>query len=58
LNHKEFEDSELLIEQYSILIRAKSDSEFRRLLLTEAVNELLTGDIEAGKAILRDYIAI
>lgn len=40
----------------TILIRAKSDSEFRRLLLTEAVNELLTGDLEAGKAILHDYI--
>ncbi len=40
----------------TILIRAKSDATFRRLLLTEAVNELLTGDLEAGKAVLRDYI--
>ncbi|HLE42137.1 MAG TPA: transcriptional regulator [Nitrospirota bacterium] len=25
-------------------------------MLTEAVNELLAGDLEAGKAMLRDYI--
>jgi hypothetical protein len=25
-------------------------------MLTEAVNEMLTGDLEAGKAMLRDYI--
>ena len=29
---------------------------FRRELLIEAVNELLAGDLNAGKAILRDYI--
>ena len=40
----------------TILIRAKSDAEYRRLLLTEAVNELLTANLEAGKAMLRDYI--
>ncbi len=40
----------------TILRRAEHDAEFRRQMLTEAVNELLTGDLNAGKAILRDYI--
>ena len=36
--------------------RALGDPVFRRHMLTEAVNELLTGDLDAGKAMLRDYI--
>lgn len=40
----------------TILHRAASDPAFRRQMLTEAVNELLTGDLKAGKAMLRDYI--
>lgn len=36
--------------------RALNDPAFRRQMLTEAVNELLTGDLDAGKAMLRDYI--
>src|SRR3990172_7123980 len=40
----------------TILNRAASDAGFRRQMLTEAVNELLAGDLEAGKAMLRDYI--
>ncbi len=40
----------------TIVARANSDPEFRREMLTEAVNELLAGDLEAGKAMLRDYI--
>ena len=40
----------------TILLRAESDPAFRRQMLTEAVNELLAGDLEAGKAMLRDYI--
>jgi len=36
--------------------RAVSDPAFRRQMLTEAVNELLAGDLDAGKAMLRDYI--
>ena len=40
----------------TILSRAESDPRFRRQMLTEAVNELLAGDLEAGKAMLRDYI--
>lgn len=38
------------------MARAKTDPAFRRQMLTEAVNELLSGDLEAGKAMLRDYI--
>jgi DNA-binding phage protein len=40
----------------TILNRASEDPKFRRQMLIEAVNELLTGDMEAGKAMLRDYI--
>lgn len=40
----------------TILTRASEDPKFRRQMLIEAVNELLTGDMEAGKAMLRDYI--
>ncbi|MDH4162869.1 MAG: transcriptional regulator [Nitrospirota bacterium] len=40
----------------TIMDRAVSDPAFRREMLTEAVNELLAGDLEAGKAMLRDYI--
>ena len=40
----------------TVLSRAENDAEFRQHLLTEAVNELLTGDLNAGKSILRDYI--
>lgn len=40
----------------TILRRAENDSTFRKQMLIEAVNELLAGDLNAGKAILRDYI--
>ncbi len=40
----------------TILNRAEKDASFRRELLVEAVNELLAGDLHAGKAMLRDYI--
>jgi hypothetical protein len=40
----------------TIMDRAASDPTFRRQMLTEAVNELLAGDLDAGKAMLRDYI--
>jgi DNA-binding phage protein len=40
----------------TVLTRARRSATFRRALLTEAVNELLAGDLETGKAILRDYI--
>jgi DNA-binding phage protein len=40
----------------TIIDRAVHDPAFRRHMLTEAVNELLAGDLNAGKAMLRDYI--
>lgn len=40
----------------TILKRVEKDATFRRQMLVEAVNEFLAGDLEAGKAILRDYI--
>jgi len=36
--------------------RAARDTRFRQRLLTEAINQLLAGDLAAGKAMLRDYI--
>ena len=36
--------------------RVCKDARFRRALLTESVNELLSGDLPTGKALLRDYI--
>ncbi|MEW5746627.1 MAG: transcriptional regulator [Nitrospirota bacterium] len=40
----------------TIMERAARDAKFRRGLLTEAVNEILEGNLDAGKAMLRDYI--
>lgn len=40
----------------TVLRRAQRDADFRREMLSEAVNELLAGDLDAGKALLRDYI--
>ena len=40
----------------TIWTRAQGDARFREAMLTEAINELLTGDLEAGKAMLRDYV--
>ena len=36
--------------------RAERDPEFRAALLTEAIEQMLSGDMETGKAVLRDYI--
>ena len=36
--------------------RAQNDVEFRRTLLKESVQCMLDGDIDTGKAVLRDYI--
>lgn len=40
----------------TVWTRAQNDRGFREALLTEAINELLTGDLPAGKAMLRDYV--
>ena len=36
--------------------RAQDDARFREAMLAEAINELLAGDLDAGKAMLRDYV--
>ena len=36
--------------------RAASDAEFGEALLREGIDTMLTGDVETGKVILRDYI--
>jgi hypothetical protein len=40
----------------TVQARIETDPEFREELLREGVQCLLTGDLDAGKAILRDYI--
>jgi DNA-binding phage protein len=40
----------------TIQARAQNDRRFREAMLTEAINEFLGGDLEAGKAMLRDYV--
>jgi DNA-binding phage protein len=40
----------------TVLARVQADPAFREALLREGVNALLEGDVEAGKAVLRDYI--
>jgi hypothetical protein len=36
--------------------RVASDAEFGEALLREGIDTMLTGDVDTGKAILRDYI--
>jgi hypothetical protein len=36
--------------------RARRDAAFREALLKEAVDAMLSGDVETGKTVLRDYI--
>lgn len=40
----------------TVQVRAQNDARFRRALLIEAIETLLAGDLDAGKAVLRDYI--
>lgn len=40
----------------TIMARAHRDKAFCNAMLTEAINEFFTGDLDVGKAILRDYI--
>ena len=40
----------------TIQARVKRDPAFREALLKEGVERLLSGDVETGKAVLRDYI--
>ncbi|MFZ2445893.1 MAG: hypothetical protein WAW37_06015 [Syntrophobacteraceae bacterium] len=40
----------------TLLVRAQRDADFRRAILKEGIDTLLAGDVNTGKAILRDYI--
>lgn len=40
----------------TVKARIERDPEFREALLGEGVDALLSGDVDTGKAILRDYI--
>src|SRR5260370_36950456 len=40
----------------TVKARAERDGAFREALLTEAVEQLIAGELEGGKAGLRDYI--
>lgn len=40
----------------TVRARAERDPAFRAALLTEGVEALLGGDLDTGKAVLRDYI--
>ena len=40
----------------TVQARARSDPGFREALLEEAVEAMLSGDVDVGKAVLRDYI--
>ena len=40
----------------TVRARAQREQAFRRALLREAVESILNGDLESGKAVLRDYV--
>lgn len=40
----------------TVLARVQADPKFRDALLKEGIEILLAGDVDTGKAILRDYI--
>jgi hypothetical protein len=40
----------------SVLERAQKDPAFRNGLLVQGINECLSGNLEVGKELMRDYI--
>lgn len=40
----------------TIMARVQADPQFRNSLLKEGIESMLSGDVDKGKAILRDYI--
>lgn len=40
----------------TVLKRAQIDADFRHAMIKEGIDTMLTGDVEAGKAILRDSV--
>jgi hypothetical protein len=39
----------------TVKARAERDPSFRAALLAEAIEQLLSGDVDTGKAVLREY---
>ena len=42
----------------TVKARAERDPDFRAALLTEAIEQILSGDLKTGKAVVRDYIIV
>ena len=42
--------------KHTVVARVRRDPAFRRALLREGIECLLAGDVETGKAALRDYV--
>lgn len=42
----------------TVRARAKRDRKFRQAMLAESIDALLAGDIDLGKALLRDYVNV
>ncbi len=40
----------------TVQARVRSDRKFREALLTEAIDCFLSGDVQTGKQVLRDYV--
>ncbi len=40
----------------TVMERVQRDAEFRQALLRDGINTMLAGEVEVGKAVLRDYI--
>jgi DNA-binding phage protein len=40
----------------TVKARVQRDPKFRRALLREAIESMIAGDVDTGKAVLRDYI--
>ena len=40
----------------TVQVRVKRDPAFRKAMLREAIESFLSGDVETGKAVLRDFI--
>ncbi len=40
----------------TVLERAQRDPQYRQALLTEAIDEYLSGDLEVSKIMFRDYL--
>ena len=40
----------------TVKARVQRDPKFRKALLREAIDSMIAGDVDSGKAVLRDYI--